>query len=137
MILDRPNFGYGPNTFMPTFIDFGRAIRGAGYYTMPTYAHNCFIQLAAETGFWGLASFVWILGVLFQKVIRQLASRKSGDHNLKMVSASILGGVVAFLGHSFVDTDLFSLQLSALFWFMIGLQVAVYNHPIRFSKQPE
>ena len=126
MILNRPNFGYGPNTFMPTFFDFGRAIRGGGYYT-PTYAHNCFIQLAAEMGIFGLGSFLWIVGLLFQKVIVQLKNLKAGDYNLKILSTGMLGGTLAFLGHSFVDTNLFSLQLSALFWMMVGLQVAVYN----------
>lgn len=133
MVLDRPNFGYGPNTFMPTFFDFGRVIRGVNHYSMPTYAHNCFIQLAAEMGLWGLGSFVWILGSLFQKVIGQL-SREAGDYNLKLFSAGMLGGTVAFLGHSFVDTNLFSLQLSALFWLMIGLQAAVYHIQIANSK---
>ena len=126
MIRDRPNFGYGPNTFMPIFFDFGRAIRGGGYYA-PTYAHNCFIQLAAEMGILGLGSFLWIIGLLFQKVIVQLRNLKAGDYHLKILSAGMLGGTLAFLGHSFVDTNLFSLQLSALFWVMVGLQVAVYN----------
>lgn len=132
MILIRPNFGYGPNTFMSTFVDFGRAIRGKDYYK-PTYAHNCFIQLAAELGFWGLGSFLWILGLLFHKVMGQL-SREAGDYNLKIFSAGMLGGTVAFLGHSFVDTNLFSLQLSALFWLMIGLQAAVYHIQITNSQ---
>ena len=126
MIQNRPNFGYGPSTFMSTFFDFGSAIRGKDYYK-PTYAHNCFIQLAAEVGFWGFGSFLWILALLFQKMIGQLRSRKAGDYNLKMLGAGMLGGTVAFLGHSFVDTNLFSLQLSALFWLMVGWQVAVYN----------
>lgn len=136
MILNRPNFGYGPNTFMSTFVDFGRAIRGVNHYN-PTYAHNCYIQLAAEMGFWGLGSFLWILASLFQKLIGQLKSLKARDQSLNILNIAMLGGTLAFLGHSFVDTNLFSLQLSALFWFMIGMQVAIYNHQILFSKQRE
>ncbi len=130
MILNRPAFGYGPNTFMSTFVDFGRSIRGPNSYS-PTYAHNCFLQLAAELGLVGLASFLGILGQLFSKVMEQLKISPEifpeSDPGLQFLSAGLLSGTLAFLLHSCVDTNLFSLQLSALFWYMVGLQVAIYQ----------
>ena len=36
-------------------------------------------------------------------------------------------GALAFLVHSFFDTHFYSLQLSALFWFMVGVLVAMDN----------
>ena len=137
MILNRPSFGYGPNTFMSEFFDFGRALRGTYAYT-PTYAHNCFIQLAAEEGLIGLAVFLGIMGQLFIKVTERLKITKKNpteNKRLQLLSAGILSGTLAFLLHSFVDTNLFSLQLSALLWFMVGLQIAIYH--LQFHKKDE
>ena len=138
MILNRPGFGYGPNTYMSTFVDFGRSIRGGNYYK-PTYAHNCFIQLAAEFGLVGLTCFLWILGQFFIKIMQQLKnSRESfeeSDRGLQFLSAGLLSGTLAFLLHSCVDTNLFSLQLSALFWYMVGLQGAIYQVQTSFLKK--
>ncbi len=128
MILIRPCFGYGPNTFMTTFSEFGRLLRGPAYYT-PTYAHNCYIQLAAEVGFLGLLAFGTILGALFTNSLKFIRGKVPLD-KFQTLSAAVLSGLLAFLLHSFVDTNFFSLQLVALFWIMAALEVAVVqlNH---------
>ncbi|MBL7198377.1 MAG: hypothetical protein ISS47_09810 [Candidatus Omnitrophica bacterium] len=83
-----------------------------------TYAHNCYLQMLAEIGIIGLASFLWIIGRLFKSSIRSF--KKSRD----LLLLGLLAGIIAFLVHSFFDTNLYSLQLSVLFWAMLGLTVA-------------
>ncbi len=95
--------------------------QGLGIYmdmSSGTYAHNCYLQMLAEIGIIGLASFLWIIGRLFKLGIRSF--KESRDPLL----LGLLGGIIAFLAHSFFDTNLYSLQLSVLFWSMLGLAVA-------------
>ncbi len=40
------------------------------------------------------------------------------------MKAALLAGCVGFLAHSFLDTQLYSLQLSTLFWILLGMTAA-------------
>jgi len=118
MIKDRPVFGHGINTYMKEFQKYRQMP-----WQYPTYAHNCYLQIAAEMGLFGLMVFLWIVGKFFRRTIM---SYKEGlgeiDSNLLL---GIMAGLFAFLVHSFFDTNLYSLQLNTLFWYMMGLAVAV------------
>lgn len=120
MIKDRLWLGHGPNTFMPVFQEYRRAVSGnPADRWEPTYAHNSFLQLAAETGVIGLGCFLWILAAVFRQGGRVIRGDQE-DHVARMIWRAGLAAVVVFLAHSFVDTNLYSLQLSLLFWLMLG-----------------
>jgi O-antigen ligase len=129
MIKDRPLFGHGINTYMRVFTVY------RGGMTSPTYAHNCYIQLMAEVGAAGLLVFLALLGKFFTSGYQML--NKSSYDELKLCSVGLMGGVVAFLVHSFVDTNFYSLQLSAYLWVSIGIQMAIVqilNREVRHDK---
>ena len=112
IIEDYPLFGSGLNTY--SFI--GRRYKifeGGGIYP-----HNSFLHMAAETGVVGLICFIWLLIELFKSGIRFLK-----NHPGPLV-LGLLAGILAFLVHGFFDNNLYSLQLAALFWFMLGLTVS-------------
>jgi len=67
MIKNKPVFGYGINTFAKEF----QKIRTADAES-PTYAHNCYIQIAAETGLLGLICFLWIIISIFKKITHSI-----------------------------------------------------------------
>ena len=115
MIGDRPLFGHGINTFMQVFDAYRRDPGGM------TYAHNCYIQVAAETGIVGLVSFLWILVDIFGKSLGKIAVYWTKNEDSVVLSLGLLSGVFAFLVHSFFDTNFYSLQLSAYFWFMVAV----------------
>ena len=122
MISERPFFGHGINTFMrifPAYYPPGKA--------GPTYAHNCYLQVAAETGIVGLFFFLFILFEIFKTSLKTLMSQKLTDKNVTILGFGILAGLLAFLFHSFTDTNLYSLQLSAYFWTMAGLLFSLNN----------
>jgi len=122
MIKDKFLFGHGINTFMRIF----QAYRGN--FTMgPTYAHNCYIQLAAETGIVGLLCFFWIIVKAFHRSLEKIKLVFMHDRNLGALMVGLLSGIFAFLVHSFFDTHFYSLQLSVYLWFMIGMLVASYR----------
>lgn len=110
MINSRPLFGHGINTYMQLFQKYRR-----DPWRAPEYAHNCYLQIAAEMGLAGLVVFLWIIGRFFRST-----ATKRGDY----IVLGITGGLFAFLVHSFFDTNLYSLQLNILFWLMLGLAVA-------------
>lgn len=122
MIKDKFFFGHGINTFMRIF----QAYRG-NLLMDPTYAHNCYIQLAVETGIIGLSCFLWIIVRTFHQLIGEIKLDSKQNSNLDILSFGLLSGVFAFLVHCFFDTNMYSLQLSTYLWFMVGMLVAIYN----------
>ena len=111
----HPIMGNGINTFFTHFKNFrtdeAQFIRGS-------YAHNCYLQMASDIGIFGLVSFLFFIMMVIVSNIKK---------SLKVVSsfegALCLGlclGVIAFLTHSFFDTNLYSLNLVALFWISMG-----------------
>ena len=120
MIKDRPLFGHGINTFMTLFEQY-RLDSGSN----PTYAHNCFIQLAVEVGLVGLIGFLFIIIKLFQYFLCHFEIMLSNDQNAAYLAVGIFSGISAFIVHSLFDTNLYSLQLSAYLWCMIGLLMAL------------
>lgn len=120
MVKDNLLFGHGINTFMQLFEAY-RTDMGNG----PTYAHNCYIQLAVETGMVGLFGFLWIMVDLFRKSVTHLNLYGTTDSTLAILAVGLLSGIFAFLVHSLFDTNLYSLQLSVYLWIMIGIQVAI------------
>lgn len=113
IIEDFPVFGCGLNTYSFLAHDY-KAVRRGG-----TYPHNSFLQMAAETGLAGLASFLWILITFFRSGFRILNIK----NNPLFLGA--ISGILAFLIQGFFDTHLYSLQLVVLFWFMMGFATAV------------
>jgi len=102
MIRARPWIGHGVNSFFYTFPDYAPAAE-----SYRGYAHNCYLQMAAEIGMPGLASFLAPLFWILFKVYRR-------QHDLWTDVLTV--GAGAFLLLSSVDTHLYSLQQAVLFW---------------------
>lgn len=112
MIKDSPFLGKGIGTFMDNFHKYAPRLN-------PQYAHNCYLQIWAETGIFSLLAFFGFLGLLFLKAIKAF----SNNHDFLLLG--LLCGIFGFLVHSLFDTHLYSLQLATLFWFIAGLTVAL------------
>ena len=108
MIKENPFLGKGVGTFMAYFSKYPTDLS-------PQYAHNCFLQIWAETGIFSLISFLLFAGLLLYQGIKKF--RKDNDP----VLLGLVCGAFGFLVHSFFDTNLYSLQLATLFWVLMGL----------------
>ncbi len=128
MIRARPILGHGLNTFMANYMAYV-----AGPTQGPAYAHNCFLQITAETGLLGLTAFLWFLWKLFSSGWRTLktASKHAGDY--EPLLAGVMAGLLAFLVQSAFDTNLYSLRQAVLFWslsgYAVGLSVSAAQRP--------
>ncbi|MDJ0618594.1 MAG: IctB family putative bicarbonate transporter [Calothrix sp. MO_192.B10] len=131
MIDARPLIGIGPghNAFNKVY----------PLYQIPGYsalsAYSIFLEVIVETGFIGLASFLWLLIVSFNTAALQLRRLRS----LQRVDAFWLMGAIAamvgMLAHGLVDTVWYRPSVNTLWWLMVGL-VASYWTPLT-QNQPQ
>ena len=115
MIRERPILGQGLNTFMANYLS-----HWVGGERLPRYAHNCYLQIAAETGLIGLAAFGWFLLSLLGSAWRRLRSLTTTAEN-RMLLLGWLGALAAFLVQACFDTNFYSVRFAALFWCLAGL----------------
>ncbi len=112
MIKQHVLFGRGLGTFMSYFLSFSNDFKSA------YYAHNCYLQMWVESGLFSVMAFLAFTGsVLVSARERVRASRD-------ILKAALIAGCAGFLAHSFLDTQLYSLQLSTLFWIILGMTAA-------------
>ena len=113
-------FGIGLNTYSRVSWEDNLAWKGIPFWS--GYPHNCYLHLTAEMGFFGLFTFMWILGSLYWNSIRNF--KMVQDKFLSLFLLGLLGGLLGFLAHSFVDTNFYSLQLGNYMWVVMGAIVA-------------
>lgn len=116
MIRENPILGKGLGTFMDYFPQY---TDGLGIQ----YAHNCYLQIWAETGIFSLLSFLVFVGLLLCSGVE--LTKRGSFSSLSILSIGISCGIFGFLVHSFFDTQFYSTQLQALFWLMAGVLLAV------------
>jgi len=116
MIKEHPLLGKGIGTFM----DYC-----ALYTNNPDvyYAHNCFLQIWAESGIFSLLCFLLFVGYVFYRSIK-VSLRMPKSLNFFLLTG-LTAGLLGFLVHSFFEVHLYSFQLSFLFWVVLGLTVAL------------
>jgi putative inorganic carbon (HCO3(-)) transporter len=111
LIRENPFLGKGLGTFM----DYAgqRAVTAKA-----DYAHNCYLQIWAESGIFSLLVFLLFAGTVLGKALK---ARKTNKDPLLL---GLLCGIFAFLIHSAFDTQFYSLQQAFLFWSMFGILAA-------------
>jgi len=84
--------------------------------------HSIYLQLLAETGIVGFASFFLFLFRAVQQALHQL--RCSAEILDKALAFGVLGGILTILVHGFVDFVFqVSPQFGTLFWMLLALLV--------------
>jgi len=129
MIHDRPILGIGPghNAFNQVY----------PAYQLPRYsalsAYSVFLETAVETGFIGLACFLWLVIVTVNSAFIQMyrLQKSENKQGLWLIAAiATLGGILA---HGTVDTVLYRPEVYTLWWLLLAL-VASYWQPQRIIR---
>jgi O-antigen ligase len=115
LIRDYPVFGSGAGTFYVAFPAY-RPEKVVNFYD---YAHNDYVQLAAETGVVGLGLLG--LAVLLSLVAALRAQWVRHDPLMRGISFASIMGIVAILIHSSVDFNLQIPANAALFMVILAL----------------
>ncbi len=118
MFRHSPIFGLGLGTYMANFEKFNDNDKKT-YPGGPSYAHNCYLQMAAEIGLLGLSSFLLFLAVLFFRSIKQFKKAKISLE--KYIFIALLASIFTYLVHSYFDTNLYNLDIGMFFWLILGL----------------
>jgi O-antigen ligase len=125
MIQSKPLFGLGYNTFMANYNQYV-----VGPTVWPAYAHNCYLQITAETGLIGLAAFMVFLFYFFKSCFR--AAWITRDTFLM----GLFAGLIAFLVQSIFDTNLYAVRQAVLFWTLAGLAVGLSGSKLHPGPSP-
>jgi O-antigen ligase len=115
MFRDHPVDGIGLGTYMEQYMRYPQL---EGQWPRPQYAHNCYLQILAEGGAIGLATFLAMVGWVGAVVVARLRQRGPMGSRLLPGLAAALAALLLNIG---IDTVLYSLPLASLWWFLLGL----------------
>ena len=117
-IQERFLVGHGLGNFSYLSRDF------AGYSAEKKWgvpAHNVYVELLAETGIFGLLTYLSIYLTILRKFFRRLKEKKDF---LSREAALIFSYVIGYLMASFSDNALYYLSFNWYFWFFLGVVLA-------------
>lgn len=120
MIKAHPIIGLGANTYMKNYKKYKEFPEYRNVVTQDTmYAHNMYLQMAAELGLIGLAIFFWLLFRIFTGGWLIYGFLK--EEYLKITCLSILASLVAFLVNGLTESSLYYSRVALIFWYLAGL----------------
>ncbi len=117
MIRDRPILGIGPgnDAFNQVY----------PLYMRPNYsalsAYSVFLEVAVETGFIGLASFLWFLLVSFASGWRQVCALRDRSNPQGYWLMATLAAMVGLMVHGLVDTVWYRPQINTVWWLCVAI----------------
>ncbi|GAX44749.1 inorganic carbon transporter [Tolypothrix sp. NIES-4075] len=124
MIRDRPIIGIGPG--------HGSFNKIYPLYQHPRYsalsAYSILLEVTVETGFIGLAAFLWLLIVTFNTAFLQmqrLRKLRSADGFWLIGAIATMAGMLA---HGTVDTVFYRPEVNSVWWLVVGLIASYYTY---------
>ena len=116
IILDHPLFGVGAGQYQSVY---NRYVPPVKPEDSMVFAHNLFLQMAAEFGLPALAVFLAIICLLLGICIRLARTGEA-------VYQCILAVIVGVLVHLQFDNTIWGLDIGGVFWLLIGMSLGFY-----------
>jgi len=113
MFVKNPFMGVGWGNFGSYYLAYKT---GPGLNSL--YAHNLLFQLLAESGLFGLVSFIWLIYSFF----RQMIINRGGEGPNLYLPASL--SVFSFLFYNLFDSGFYIPALKVLFFIILGQPVS-------------
>lgn len=115
MIARRPFFGFGLGSFGTALPPF----QISSVYSL--YAHNSYLQLAAEGGVITLVLLVFTFALFLREGYQKLVVSGRQEKQLRV---GLLASLTTFILHNIVDFTWYVPGVALLFWFLAGLAVS-------------
>ncbi|HTL48579.1 MAG TPA: O-antigen ligase family protein [Verrucomicrobiae bacterium] len=122
VIVAKPLTGTGINTYAQAHQKYDKR---KNWRVKNYYAHNGYLQAAAETGLVSLACLLGFWGLLIVDTYRKM--RRRPDPGEGWIYDGVFAGVLMFLFFMAVDTVFHNPQSVMSFWFTLGLLYAYAN----------
>jgi O-antigen ligase len=95
-----------------------------------SHAHNLYLNIAAERGVLGLATFIIVIAALFRTLAVAFSSATGGAY--RVLSAGLIASFVGFFAHSLFDATYYDYKILLLFWLLVGVSASL---PGVFAEQ--
>ena len=119
MFIDHPWLGVGLDNFL--YLYRGRYILDAAWQEPNlNHPHNIFLDFATRLGILGLLAGGWLIWEAFRAVRHSVAR---SDAQWLPVAAGLAGALAAMLAHGLVDHSFFLIDLSFVFFLILGVAV--------------
>lgn len=125
MIKHHPIIGVGVGTFSSNYLKYKLPEPDDAKTGDTIYAHNNFLHIAGEVGLVGLLIFLFLLCKIFNCIY--IIYKKTRDSFYRSLCLSLNYAVIAFLINGFAETSLYYKRVSVIFYFMVGLILALYK----------
>lgn len=125
MIGDYPLLGIGP----------GHSAFNKIYplYQLPRFnalsAYSIFLEMTVETGLLGLASFLWLLMVIFNTGMLQLRRLRASRNVEAFWLMGAIASLVGTLGDNLFDTVWYRPEINTVWWLIVGIVASYYTLP--------
>src|SRR5205807_2677507 len=116
MFAHHPIFGAGVN-------NFGYLIDSYDPNLGVNQAHNLFLNIAAERGILGIATFLLVVAVVFQTL--RSAWRSASGFSNRVLTAGIIAALLGFFAHSLFDVSYYDYKILLMFWLVIAIAVSL------------
>lgn len=126
MFKERPFVGWGPGTYMFQYAPFQLSSEKTIISTNAAdagNAHSEYIGPLAESGLFGMLSFVLVVITISYYSIRLYTRLENKEHRLIMISLFL--GLITYLIHGFLNNFLDTDKASAPFWGFMAAIVAI------------
>lgn len=120
VIKAKPLQGTGINTYAESHVKYDST---GNWRVRNYYAHNGYLQMAAETGLPSLLCFLVFLGIYLKRSSRYALGGAEGLE--RYVILGLMAGITNFLILAAVDTVLHNAMPAMMLWYLLGIQWAV------------
>ena len=122
MYRDNPVLGVGMGNYYTRYKEFTQKYKELDIGHDAYSVHNSYIKVAAETGTFGIITYLAIYVVYFLTLI--FLYFKQQDTLGKVIAAGIFVGSVTYMVQNLSNNLMFIPQLNIIFWLVAGLAIA-------------